>query len=338
MTVRTRKTVVVTGGAGVVGRDLIARLREDFRVIALTHINADLPGVDVVRCDIARPHLGLSDSDWADLANVVDVVVHSAAITTWGLSKDHYLPVNVDGTRHVVELGRVADAPVHFISSSFVQALESPRCQEILGPTNVVYPYIWSKREAERIVRESGLPYDIYRATNLVGNSATGASSRPQIVQVMADWIARGKAPYFPAHPGNLLDFAPVDAVSCAVAGAIDASDFGQELWITYGHESLTVEEGLQEIVNHARSLGRSLDLPPVVDPRTIPPAAIEDVPAMSRQYLKVLIDVSEVTHASGGVLPSSLSTLRTKYGASGIGCAEAFRQSLRYWAAQRQI
>lgn len=338
MAVKARKSVVVTGGAGVVGQELLARLRQDFRVIALTYMNADLPGVDVLRCDIAQPQLGLSDGDWADLANVADVIVHSAAITTWGLPKDHYRPVNIDGTRHVVELARRAEAPVHLISSSFVQALESPRCQEILGPANVVYPYIWSKREAERIVRESGLPYGIYRATNLVGHSATGASSRPQIVQVMADWIARGKAPYFPAHPGNLLDIAPVDAVSCAVAGAIEASDFGQELWITYGHESLTVEEGMQEIVNHARSLGRSLDPAPIIDPRTTPPVAIEDVPAMSRQFLKVLIDVSEVTHASGGVLPSSLATLRTKYGASSIRCAEAFRQSLKYWAAQRQI
>jgi nucleoside-diphosphate-sugar epimerase len=338
LTAKARKVVVVTGGSGVVGQDLLARLRQDFRVIALAHNDTDLLGVEVLRCDIAQPQLGLSDDEWADLANVADVIVHSAAITTWGLPKDRYRSVNIDGTRHVVELARRAEAPIHLISSSFVQALESPRCEEILGPTNVVYPYIWSKREAERIVRESGLPYGIYRATNLVGHSTTGASSRPQIVQATADWIARGKAPYFPAHPGNLLDIAPIDAVSCAVVGAIEASDSGQELWITYGHESLTVDEAMREIVDHARSLGRSVDLAPIVDPRTVPPVAIEDVPAMSRPFLKVLIDVSEVTHASGGVLPSSLAMLRTKYGASGIGCAEAFRQSLKYWAAQRQI
>jgi nucleoside-diphosphate-sugar epimerase len=330
------RTIAITGGAGVVGRALLPTLQKSYRVIALAHSDTQLPGVEVIRCDIAQPRFGLDPEKWAELASVTDVIVHSAATTAWGLPSERYIPVNIDGTRHVIELARLADASLQFVSSCFVLALESPRCEEILGSSNVVHPYLKSKREADRLVRQSGVPYNIHRPTNLVGDSGTGASSRPQIVQMMADWISRGKAPYIPGHPGNLVDVAPVDMVASAVAGSIEAADFGNEFWITYGSDSMTSEEAVAEIVDHARRLGRSVDTPPIVDPSSVLPEAIANVPAMSRAFLKVLVDVSNVTHACGGVLPSSLSTLRARYGASDISCSEAFRRSLNYWTAQR--
>lgn len=330
------KVIAITGASGVVGRDLTAHLQRAHEVIALAHSDLSLPGVEIIRSDLTRPQLGLDDRTWGELAERVDVIVHSGAITTWGLPEQRYTPVNVEGTRRVLELARRAGAEFHLVSSCFVLALDSPRCDEIVGPTNVVRPYIRSKREAERLVRESGVPYIIHRPTNLVGESVRGASSRPQIVQMMSDWIVRGKAPYFPAHPGNVIDVAPVDMVSFSVGGAIAAGDLGQEVWITYGAESMSVDEALDEIAKHVCRLGRAIPAAPVVDPRKPPPIELHQVAAMSRSFLKVLVDVSEVTHACGGVLPSSLGLIRQRYGAPVIGCAEAFRQSLEYWTAAR--
>lgn len=329
------RTTLITGAAGVVGRAVAAELRVD-RVVGMVHRNADAPEADtLVVGDLAAPRLGLTETAWRELAAEVDVIVHSGALTEWGQPVERYDAINVDGTARVVELAQRADAPVHFISTCFVHAIERGRVGE-LGPGNIVTPYIQSKLASERVLADSGVPHSIFRPTNLVGDSRTGASSSPQIVQMLSDWVCRGKAPYFPIHPGNLVDIAPLDVLSRAVAAAVEADDTGGPYWVTYGEAAMTVDVAIDVLVEHARSLGREIERVPVVDPREPMPIALERIAPTSRAFLKVLIDVSEVTHACGGVLPSSLGKLAQRFGVPLASDVESYRLSLDYWAAER--
>jgi nucleoside-diphosphate-sugar epimerase len=335
MTADEKKTVLLTGASGVIGRAVAEELR-DHHVIGFAHADSDIPEVDeTVTADLSRPRFGLPEDRWHELAERVDVIVHSGALTAWGQPRAHYQEINIDGTRRVVELAKRAQAPVHQISTCFVHAIERDALDR-LGPTNVVAPYIWSKLEAERLLAESGVPYSISRPTNLVGDSRTGASSRPQIVQLMSDWYCRGKAPYFPAHPGNLVDVVSLDVTAIAVARAVETGLTGGPIWITSGAQAMTVEEAQDILREHARTQGREIDRVPVVDPSGPLPVPLQDVPPMSRTFLKVLIDVSEVTSACGGVLPSSLPELRDRLGVPAANDRDAFRLSLKYWAEQR--
>jgi nucleoside-diphosphate-sugar epimerase len=328
-------TILLTGASGVIGR-AVAEGLHDHHVIGLVHSDLDAPDVDtVIRCDLARPCLGLPGEEWHALAEKIDVIVHSAALTAWGQPLERYRSINVEGTRQIVELARLADAPVHFISTCFVHALER-RPLETLSDGNVVKPYIWSKWESERLLAAGDVPHTIFRPTNMIGDSRTGASSRPQIVQMMSDWICRGKAPYFPAHPGNRVDVAPLDVLSIAIAHTIETGRTTGDCWVTYGEEAMTVPDAVELLVEHAGSLGRKIEPVPVVDPRRPLPIALEQVPATSRAFLKVLLDVSEVTHACGGVLPSSLPELRELLTMPETSDVEAYRRSLQYWAAER--
>jgi nucleoside-diphosphate-sugar epimerase len=329
------RTVLLTGASGVIGR-AVARELKGHRVIGLGHSDTDVPEVDeILRADQSEPFLGLSRERWDRLAGEVDVIIHSGALTVWGQPRDRYQAINIDGTRRIIDLATAAGAPVHLISTCFVRAIELD-AMDLLGSTNVVKPYIQSKLAAERLLGESGVPHSIYRPTNLVGDTVTGASSRPQIVQTVADWFCRGKAKYYPAHPGNLIDVVPLDTTAVAIARAVEADDLGRLYWLTVGERALTIEDTQDILIGHARSLGRDVPRVPIVDPREPLPIPLEKIPPTSRNFVKVLIDVSEVTAAAGGSLPTSLPELQKKYDMPPVADREAFRRSLDYWARMR--
>lgn len=330
-------TVLLTGASGVVGRAVAEELR-DHHVIGLVHTDTNVPEADEVICaDLSQPFLGLLEQRWHELAERVDAIVHSGALTVWGQPKERYQEINIDGTRRVVELARRAQAPVHLISTCFVHAIELSALDR-LGAANVVAPYIWSKLEAERLLIRSDVPHSVFRPTNLVGDSRTGASSRPQIVQLMSDWFCRGKAPYFPAHPGNLVDVVPLDVTAVAVARAVQTGATGGPYWVTSGPDAMTVAQAQEILLDHARESGREIGPVPVIDPSKPLPIRLAEIPATSRAFLKVLIDVSEVTSACGGVLPSSRAELRDRFDVPDVNDRDAFRLTLKYWARQRAI
>src|SRR5215475_5401848 len=79
-----RRTVLLTGASGVVGRALLPRLR-DLDVVCLVHRSpVSGPNVTTVLGDIAKPMLGLAEQAYLELAARVDAVIHCAAVTDFG--------------------------------------------------------------------------------------------------------------------------------------------------------------------------------------------------------------------------------------------------------------
>jgi nucleoside-diphosphate-sugar epimerase len=328
-----RRTILITGASGVVGRAVADEIRD--RVVALVHGNPEVPEADeVIVGDLSAPHMGLEQTRWRALAEEVDAIVHSGALTEWGQPFGRYETINMQGTRNVIELARAAGAPVHFISTIFVLALIDSR--EALRADNLVRNYILSKLESERLLQDSGVPHTIFRPTNLVGDSRTGASTRPQIVQALSDFVCWGKAPYFPSHPGNLVDVAPLDALSIPVARVAETDGIEGTFFVSYGAEAMDVQATLDVLEAHARELGREIPHAEVVDPRQPLPVPLEELRGTVRPFVSVGIDVSEVTHASGGVLPSSLPELCERFDVPQAAAVDVFRRSLQYWAEQR--
>lgn len=332
-----RRTMLLTGASGVVGQAVLREVPgRPLRVISMARPGGAAlpPGTDeILGADLAQERFGLDKDSYQALARDVDTVIHSAGLTEWGLPEERYEPVNIDGTRRVIEFAERAGATVHFMSTAFVAALFKDAPHR-LSDTNVTTNYVRSKLRSEQLLRDSGIRHTVFRPTNLIGDSATGWTSRGQIVQLMSDWICRGRAPFIPVHRGNRIDIVPQDLLAKAVLRAVELGDEEGAFWVTYGDEAMTMERAIEVCAKHAAGLGRALGPLPVTDPDRLDPEELRRLPPPARSYLSVLRDVSEVTRCSGGVLPTSLPELRERYGIPHVQDTDAYLRTLEYASA----
>lgn len=142
--------VLVTGAGGFVGSRLTAALgaetlglvRRDPGPVPWRAIRGDLLEIDV----------------WRESLAGVSTVVHLAALTGKAPAQEHRR-INVEGTRRLIEACKEAGvARFVFVSSIAAGFGDLER-----------YPYGQAKREAERVVRDSGLEYAIVRPTIILG-------------------------------------------------------------------------------------------------------------------------------------------------------------------------
>ena len=235
---------LVTGYPGFLGKRLVRRLLTDpverpRRLLLLVQprhaaaARADLAGLpapeaEVVEGDVTHMHLGLSGAEWRELAGQVTDVWHLAAKTRLGTGVAELRQVNVEGTRHVLELCRAArrlERLSHF-STAFVSG---ERVGVILEDELAVgqrfhNAYEETKFQAELLVRraQSELPATVLRPSIVVGDSRTGEIDRfdgPYALAILL--VASPLAVPLPL-PGDAvapLNVVPVDfVVDAAVA------------------------------------------------------------------------------------------------------------------------
>lgn len=177
--------VLVTGGTGVLGRAVVRELRRGgAQVRGLSrHASSSGEGVEWVRGDLT------SGAGLAEALADVDTVIHCATVLKAG--------DDLKATRLILAEARRAGVG-HFVYPS------------IVGMDAVTfYDYYAAKLEGERLVRESGLPFSIQRATQFY-----------DLVQAMLLRLRLGPVQLVPR--GAVLQ--PVDAGTVAARIAQTAS------------------------------------------------------------------------------------------------------------------
>jgi len=153
------KKVILPGGAGLVGQNLVARLiaRGYTNIVVIDKHQTNLstlkevhPVVTVVLADISRP------GDWQNFFLDAEVVVMLQA-QIGGLFYQEFVDNNVTSTELILDLVKENSIPylVH-ISSSVVESVADDF-------------YTRSKIEQEKIVLQSGIPCPILRPTLMFG-------------------------------------------------------------------------------------------------------------------------------------------------------------------------
>jgi uncharacterized protein YbjT (DUF2867 family) len=138
--------ILVTGGAGTLGRLVVARLREAGRRVRVLSRGAhDRQGIEFVSGD-------LTTGDGIDAAVAgVEIVVHCA-----GTAKG-----DGDKARHLVRAASAAGVR-HIVYISVVGADRIPMAG---GIDRAMFGYFASKLAGERVIAESGIPWTTLRAT-----------------------------------------------------------------------------------------------------------------------------------------------------------------------------
>jgi nucleoside-diphosphate-sugar epimerase len=319
-----RRTVLLTGASGVVGRALLPRLR-GFDVVCLVHRSPVCgPEVTTVYGDIARPMFGLAGQAYAELAARVDAVIHCAAVTDFNRIDGSLEATNVTGTEHVTAFAAAAKAVLYHVSTAFVHTtVDGDRGRTAIG-------YASSKLAAEQIVRSSGVPHVILRPSVVIGDSVTGEVGAFQGLHQVVAGLFAGIVPMIPFDPGWPIDFVPVDVVADSIACLVENRVSEGEFWISAGEAALSLAEGVAVVVEFARGLGVRIDMP-----RFVPPDMFDRLPEKIRRNILRMLEFFTIYLQSGQIKPSSLDQL-VALGARPLpDQRESLRNSLRYWAAQ---
>ena len=242
-------TVLVTGGTGHLGRDLISRLKGSYRVRVLARSTGSDPDVDWIRGDLATGE-GIADG----LAGI-QTLIHAATLSPAArrgfiVPKDLWSSpseVDRDGTARLLDQAAASDVG-HVLYVSIV-GIDRPRV-----------PYLRRKLEAEYLVRQSPIPWSIARATQFhwLLDRMLGKMARLPIVPL----------PDLQVEPVDTSDFADyvVESVGKGPAGRLD--DYG-------GPEVLTFSEAFDQWRQIRDGAVPTMRVP-------LPPAATNAAAAMS--------------------------------------------------------
>jgi uncharacterized protein YbjT (DUF2867 family) len=207
--------VLVTGGSGHLGRDLVARLKGNYRVRVLARSPGSDPDVEWIRGDLA------TGEGIADAVAGTQMVIHAATLSP-AARRGYILPkdlwsspsdVDRDGTARLLE--NAAAAGVGHIVYVSIVGIDKPRL-----------PYLRRKLEAEYLIRQGSIPWSIARATQFhwLLDRMFGKMARLPIVPL----------PDLPVQSVDTTDFANylVESVGNGSMGRI--ADFGGPEVLTF--------------------------------------------------------------------------------------------------------
>ncbi len=185
-------TYFLTGATGFIGRrlliELIANRKGDVHVLVRPGSEAKIeryaylwqrsPRVKIVTGDLTQRSLGV-DADWiAKHAGKIDHVFHLAASYDMTASRQENDRLNLDGTRHTLELATALRAGTFHQVSSIAAAgdFHGVFTEDMFDVgQSFQSDYHRTKFGSEKLVRDTAtMPWRVYRPAVVVGDSETG--------------------------------------------------------------------------------------------------------------------------------------------------------------------
>jgi uncharacterized protein YbjT (DUF2867 family) len=242
-------TVLVTGGTGHLGTDLVWRLKGSYRVRVLARSPGSDPDVEWIRGDLA------TGAGIAEAVAGSQTVIHAATLSP-AARRGYFVPkdlwsspssVDRDGTARLLEQAGIAGV-AHLIYVSIV-GIDKPRV-----------PYLRRKLEAEYLVRQGPVPWSIARAAQFhwLVDRMFGKMARLPMVPL----------PDMGVEPVDTTDFADylVESIGKGPSGRL--ADYG-------GPEVLTFAQAFDQWQDIRKHPVRTMRVP-------LPSAARDAVTAMS--------------------------------------------------------
>ncbi len=213
----TKNTVLVTGGAGFIGKHTVkALLNKDFDVIVLD--KKKCPD-DLMYCKYYQMDVTSEDLENVFKENKIDYVIHLAALPSVAGSirmplvdcKDNYqATVNICTVSKKYGIKKIV-----FSSTAAVYANPQYLPVDEKHPTSYLSPYAITKNASENFIKYCGLDYVIFRYANVygVGQDAFGEAG---VVAKFFDLMTQGKPVQIHGNGKQYRDFIYVEDVAKA--------------------------------------------------------------------------------------------------------------------------
>ena len=305
--------VLVTGGAGVVGTEVVKRLcAAGVELTALVKTSAlhAAPHASVIQGDLRRAGLGLDRREYRRLARSIDRIVHIASVVDFNSEPGTVVVTNVNGVAGMVDLARASDADILYVSTAYTSQFAPAARVAGTGCATGRDTYLASKAAGDHIIADSGSAYRIVKPSIVIGDSLTGQIMRPQGLHNIIEAYRRGVVPFFPADEQTRIDFVPVDVLADAIcAGALQWDIFGDEVqWLTAGDAAPTMANLMQWVddFDGAGPTDRPVRFIPLETvQRLIMPAFSSTLDARSRHRLENMMALMALF--TDAVMPSDL-------------------------------
>lgn len=325
----------LTGGTGFIGRFLVDKLlarggtvyvlvREQSQGkldVLRERWGADEKRVKAVVGDLTSPNLGIDAKTMKSLKGNIDHFFHLAAVYDMGADEEAQQATNIDGTRSAVNAAEAMEAGrFHHVSSIAAAGLFKGTFREDMfaEAEKLDHPYLKTKHESEKVVREScKVPFRVYRPGMVIGHSETGEMDKvdgPYYFFKMIQKIRHALPQWVPTIgvEGGRLNIVPVDFV-------VNALDHIAHLDGEDGNCFHLVDSDpkkVGEILNVFAEAGHAPRMAMRIDSRMF-----GFIPPFIRQSLKNLPPVKRLTTAlldDMGIPPSVLSFINypTKFDA----------------------
>ncbi|HEV2964768.1 MAG TPA: SDR family oxidoreductase [Candidatus Angelobacter sp.] len=224
------ETVFITGGTGMIGRHLVAKICAAptvEKVFVLTRRSSTLrphPKLEIIHGDVECADLGMELLERRKLAQSVTTMIHGAALTAFSSELTAARAVNVAGTEWVLQLAADCLRLRGFchLSTVYVCGKRTGRiCEtELEHEAGFVNSYEQSKYEAEQLVQSESyrLPATIVRLSTVIGDSGSGAVNKMGGIHHAMRMMFHGLAPFVPGRKDSAVDLIPLDYAVESVA------------------------------------------------------------------------------------------------------------------------
>jgi len=266
--------ILVTGGAGFVGSNLVERLvKDNARVIVLDDLfsgkESNLPQsnfIEFVKGSVCNETLVTK------LVNDVDMVFHLAArniIVSTKEPKEDFA-VNIGGTLNILMAAREKGPKVVYTSSTSIYGNPKHLPIHEEDGINPLSPYSTSKLAGESyclaFYETYGLPTAVVRYSNVYGIRQSPLNTYCGAISKFFEWVMRGESPKIHGDGDQSRDFTFVsDAVEATLLAGISPKSEGRAYNVSTGIET-TINELVRRII---RICGSSVE-PVYVDRRDV--------------------------------------------------------------------
>jgi len=211
--------ILVTGGAGFIGSELVERLCQDEEVIVIDDLTSGKKkNLHKVRNKTVFYKMSVLD-DIKNILRDVDVIFHLAAqIDIRRSLKDpiYDLNVNVAGTINLIENASNLERIIFASSGGAVYGEPCYLPVDEKHPLNPISPYGISKATAEKYIQFYTSSYGL-KASNLRYGNVYGERQDPRgeagVIKIFLERIKRGKQPIIFGDGEQIRDYVYVDDV-----------------------------------------------------------------------------------------------------------------------------